>query len=1000
MVIPSTPPISNAYTRITAGVPSVSDEFAAEVLKRDFNISAKVVRRLPGETDCNFFVSDDLGREFVLKVAGQDESDSVKLQQLALFAAEASSAELPVPRLVRTVQDNAQVVVDVGDATYIARVLTWCHGEHLSDVRLRSDELLDDIGRQAGKLAQAISQAANEEDSPGHYWDLRNAHQIIDDNLPSIADPEVHGLITYAKSLSSAVMKHFDVLPEALVHHDLNALNILVERAQNRNRVSGIIDFGDITRTARISDLAILIASVSRGQADPLRIAEILTKSYAESVPLSQSEINSLFPLIVLRTAQVLVTTARLAAENKPGDDRHRSSAVKEQLESLAALSPAYATAVLRKACGYSPLPEAEKVLDYLRTTRLNSVLAGDLAPLNLSASSAIFDEADASQPETLVEAARLAVEQIKPSIGVRPYGEPAFLSPSLRADGVQQAVNAPLGLSFFVDDQTTVYAPSDGTICWTAQQNEVLIRHEPETDVVFWTRIRGLHPSVEVGDSVGAGQSIGQAARSAEPSDFLRQAVTAQLLTVNPAEIDIPFEVRRDELPIWSQYSPDPSRLSGGEISAWQPTLPKALAGRKKYLPETHPTYFEQPINMVRAKDCYFYDEESRGYLDALNNVTLLGHCHPRLTTAASSQLKRLNTNSRFVYDALTEYTEALTETLPDGLDVVYMLNSGSEANDLALRMARHITGRHDFVIIDDAYHGYTSLVSDVSPSRYKYYGKPDFTHATLNPDRYRGKYGYDDPDAGAHFAQHTIDLFDELIAQGKPPAAFIYEPLLAGGGQVVLPPGYLATIQAAAKARGIMTISDEVQVGFGRLGEAMWGFQTQGPEVTPDFVTMGKAMGNGFPVSAMVTTRENSKRFDENGRFFATYGGNPVACAVALELLKVLKDEGLQENALHVGEYFRQRLWSLAERHPIIGDVRGQGFYSGVEFVLNHESKEPAIEETLKICDRLKDRGMLVYPTGRYWNILKLKPPMTFTRENADTFVNVLDEVLERGW
>ncbi|XAZ33254.1 aminotransferase class III-fold pyridoxal phosphate-dependent enzyme [Paenarthrobacter ureafaciens] len=193
---------------------------------------------------------------------------------------------------------------------------------------------------------------------------------------------------------------------------------------------------------------------------------------------------------------------------------------------------------------------------------------------------------------------------------------------------------------------------------------------------------------------------------------------------------------------------------------------------------------------------------------------------------------------------------------------------------------------------------------------------------------------------------------------------------------------------------------MSDEVQVGFGRLGEAMWGFQTQGPEVVPDFVTMGKAMGNGFPVAAMVTTRENSRRFDENGRFFATYGGNPVASAVALELLHILRDEGLQENALHVGEYFRQQLWTLAERHPLIGDVRGQGFYSGVEFVLDRETKDPAIEETLKICDRLKDRGMLVYPTGRYWNILKLKPPMTFTRQNADTFVQVLDEVLERGW
>ncbi|WP_217376396.1 aminotransferase class III-fold pyridoxal phosphate-dependent enzyme [Paenarthrobacter ureafaciens] len=1000
MSISSTSSIGSDYSRIAAGVPSINNELAAEILRNDFNIGAVALRRLPGETDCNFYACDGAGSEYVLKIAPKDELAAVKLQQLALEETQTKDAELPVPRVIRSTQNDPQVLIGTGQGTYVARVLTWRHGESLSNIPLRSDELLADIGHQAGKLAAAMAETADDGECPRHYWDLRNAHSVIDAGISHITEPELRDSVQYAQSLAMATVNDFDLLPQSLVHHDLNALNILVERTQNRNRVSGIIDFGDVTRTARVSDLAILVASVSRGQTDPLRTAEILTRSYAESVPLTESEVEALFPLVLLRTAQVLVTTERLAAEKKPGDGRHRSSAIKEQLTSLARLSQPYFTAVLRRASGYSPLPGASETIGHIRKNRLHALIAGELQTLNLSASSPVFDDADASKPSTLAEAAHRAVEELKPSIAVRPYGEPSFLIPALRADGIQQAVNTPLGLSFFVGNGTSVFAPADGTIVGSKKPNTVTIRHEPGNDVVFWTRITNVNPSMRIGDAVTAGQIIGHSAQGADASDFLTQAVTAQLLTVDPTEIDVPFEVRRDELPIWSQFSPDPTQLSGGVIGEWQPTLPKALEGRKKYLPETHPTYFEQPINMVRAKDCYFYDEESRAYLDALNNVTLLGHCHPRLTKAASTQLKRLNTNSRFVYDALTEYTEALTKTLPNGLDVVYMLNSGSESNDLALRMARHITGRQDFVIIDDAYHGYTSLVSDVSPSRYKYYGKPDFTHATLNPDRYRGKFGYEDPDAGAHYAQHTIDLFDELIAKGRPPAAFIYEPLLAGGGQVVLPPGYLAAIQAAAKERGILTISDEVQVGFGRLGEAMWGFQTQGPEVVPDFVTMGKAMGNGFPVAAMVTTRENSRRFDENGRFFATYGGNPVASAVALELLHILRDEGLQENALHVGEYFRQQLWTLAERHPLIGDVRGQGFYSGVEFVLDRETKDPAIEETLKICDRLKDRGMLVYPTGRYWNILKLKPPMTFTRQNADTFVQVLDEVLERGW
>lgn len=453
-----------------------------------------------------------------------------------------------------------------------------------------------------------------------------------------------------------------------------------------------------------------------------------------------------------------------------------------------------------------------------------------------------------------------------------------------------------------------------------------------------------------------------------------------------------VPGSVAADDAPMWRELLLDPSPLVGTG-AAWTSATPRALESRERHLPRTHPTYFSAPVNMVRARDCRFYDETGRGYLDALNNVTLLGHGHPRLIDAATRQLRRLNTNSRFVYDVLTEYAEALTATLPDGLDVVYFLNSGSEANDLALRMARYISGRDNVVIIDDAYHGYTTTVADVSPSRYKHYGKPDTTHPTPVPDRYRGAYGYDDPDAGAKYARHVIDELDRVN-----PAAFLYEALLAGGGQVVLPPGYLAPIHDAARQRGVFTIADEVQVGFGRLGEAFWGFQTQ--DVVPDFVTMGKAMGNGFPVSALVTTREISAAFDRTGKFFSTYGGNPVACAVGLELLRVMADEGLQHNALTVGQYLRDQLSELATRHPLIGDVRGQGFYSGVEFVLDRTTKQPAIPETLTICERMKEQGVLVYPTGPSWNILKIKPPLTFTRAHADEMTTALDRVLEAGW
>ncbi|WP_131742890.1 aminotransferase class III-fold pyridoxal phosphate-dependent enzyme, partial [Actinomadura roseirufa] len=578
-------------------------------------------------------------------------------------------------------------------------------------------------------------------------------------------------------------------------------------------------------------------------------------------------------------------------------------------------------------------------------------------------------------------------------------YGEPRFLAPARRGSGGGEVA---LGIDLFAAPGTPVRAPLAGRVEATGTAGtDLVLAHEPAPGVRFSTLYTGLATGLAEGADVPAGAPLGHVAAGAADGLPPRLRIQATAVPVT-AWTSVPRDAPDHEREPWRALFPDPTPLLGAQdaVAAWEPAGERALRGRHAHLPNSHPTYFDRPITMVRARDCSFYDERGRSYLDALNNVTLAGHGHPRLVEAASRQLGRLNTNTRFVYEVLSEYAERLTATLPDGLDVVYFVNSGSEANDLALRMSRYLTKREDVVIIDDAYHGYTSVVADVSPSRYRHYGKPDTTHPTPVPDRYRGPYGYDDPDAGARYAGHVAETFDRLAAEGRPPAAFLFEALLAGGGQVVLPPGYLASVFAAAARHGALTIADEVQVGFGRLGEAFWGFQTQGPDVVPDFVTMGKAMGNGFPVAAMVTTREISQAYDPAGKFFSTYGGNPVACAVGLELLNVVADEGLQENALVTGQYLRDRLAALMDRHELIGDVRGQGFYSGVEFVRDRATKEPASEETLLVCERLKDRGVLVYPTGPSWNILKLKPPLTFSRADADEFTTALDAVLEEGW
>ncbi|MFI0367942.1 aminotransferase class III-fold pyridoxal phosphate-dependent enzyme [Actinomadura sp. 1N219] len=991
------------FERITAGVPELADERLREVLRDRYGVDAASLRRLAGETDQNTHVVDAGGAEYVLKVSDPADRRAIDFQTALLAHLAERDLGVVVPRAVADVSGAPVTSVpDGGGRELPVRLLTWVPGAPLAEVGRRSSELLADVGAVAGRLTAATAEFVHTDPPAPHYWEFPHAGAVLAASIGHVGDASLRAA---AESLRDRYVPLLDErlpeLPVAVVHHDLNAFNILVRRDGGRRRVAGVIDFGDALPTARIADLAVLASSVMRGAANPLAVLATLAAAYHDARPLTVAELDVLFPLVAVRSATVAVTAARLDAERRHGDPRHRSAAAADLMRTLSDVPADVGRAAIRHACGLPAHPSGPAVTTWLADNAASAVapVDGSLAPVDLSASSAIYDDADPRDHDALRTAAGAEIVRRRPGVPVGRYAEPRFLAPRRRrSTGPDEPANVHLGIDLFAGAGTPVRAPLPGRVEEAADSGLVLL-HEPTEGVRFRTLYTGLTGAAAVGDEIAAGARIGEIA----PGGALPPHVRVQ---VSVAPLDgwtgVPAAVPDSESAMWQGLFPDPTPLLGAQnaVTPWTSGIGKALEGRRTHLPDSHPMYFKRPISMVRARDCRFYDEEGRSYLDALNNVTLVGHSHPRLVETAARQLGRLNTNTRFVYDTLTEYAERLTATLPDGLDVVYFVNSGSEANDLALRMSRYLTKRDDVVIIDDAYHGYTSVVSDVSPSRYKHYGKPDTTHPTPNPDRYRGAYGYDDPDAGAKYARHVIDEFDRLATEGRAPAAYLFEALLAGGGQVVLPPGYLAPIFAAASERGVLTIADEVQVGFGRLGEAFWGFQTQGPDVVPDFVTMGKAMGNGFPMAAMVTTREISRAFDPTGRFFSTYGGNPVACAVGLELLNVVADEGLQHNALVVGQYLRDRLSGLADRHPLIGDVRGQGFYSGVEFVLDRESKEPASDETLIICERLKDEGVLVYPTGPAWNILKLKPPLTFTRADADEFTDTLDDILETGW
>ena len=418
-------------------------------------------------------------------------------------------------------------------------------------------------------------------------------------------------------------------------------------------------------------------------------------------------------------------------------------------------------------------------------------------------------------------------------------------------------------------------------------------------------------------------------------------------------------------------------------------------LKNRQRLIaPSVSPSY-ETPLKILQGKGQYLYDYNGRPFLDLYNNVCHVGHCHPRVVKAGQAQMARLNTNTRYLYDGLTEYAQRLCETLPGELDTCFFVNSGSEANELALRIARAHTRQTDMLVVDNAYHGHTSSMIDMSP--YKFMGKggsgkPEpWVHVMPVADGYRGRFKGQGRETGVAYGDEVGEL---LKAIDTPIAGFITESLRSCGGQVIPPAGYFETAFRHVRAAGGLCIADEVQVGFGRVGSHFWAFELQ--NVVPDIVVMGKPIGNGHPMAAVVTRKEIAESFANGMEFFATFGGNPVSCAIGMAVLDVIQEQDLQAKAAQVGARMLAGLEKLKDKHEIIGDVRGIGLFIGIELVTDRETLAPATRKASEMVNRLKNRGILLGTDGPYSNVIKIKPPMVITSADADMFVRVFDDAL----
>ncbi len=966
--------------------PAVDATEAARLLREAFGVEGEL-HELWSHQDRNFRVDTPGGERFVFKVAREGLGRSaLEAENAAMLRAAAAGLpfDVPVPQPALDGALIARLSTGAG-AEHDLRLVTWLEGEPIAEGHLPVPFL-----RSHGRMAAQIARAMDGFDHPALdralQWDVRHAGAVVAALAPFAGSAARRALLESAMARADAALGPLAAgLRVQALHQDVTDVNTLVRRDEAGQPVpTGLIDFGDLSRTWLAAELAVTIAADAFHALEaPVQAAREVARGFLAVQPLTEPELAALWPMAVARAAAVAISGDQQAALDP---DNAYVASVRDgewaALEAVAAVPFALAEEAFREAAGLGP-------------ARAASVPAIVVPPINGLAGAPVLDlstATDALPSRATGDASAVApVVLAAGPVAIGRWGEARLADAML--DSAAEPDSVHLGADLFAPAGTPVTAPVGG-----------LLRRRPDGVVVrsdaFDLILEGVRAEAPDGASVAAGERLGSVA--AGPPDGLPPRVHAQVLLV--PGLDAPRRTAASLASAWRRLCPDPSAYLGlapGAAAAPPDDAAELLARRGRVLADVQVHYYGAPPRIERGWRQHLVDTRGRAYVDAVNNVAVLGHSHPAVEAAVRRQLARLNTNSRFLYGVMVEFAEALAARFPPPLDTVFLVNTGSEANELALRLARTATGSEDVLCVRGAYHGWTGAADAITTSALdnpRALGtRPAWVHPVEPPNTYRGRHR--GPDAGTRYADDVRGVLQSLAADGRAPSAFIAEPLYGNAGGVVLPDGYLREVYAAVRAAGGLAIGDEVQTGYSRLGAHQWAFEQQG--VVPDIVTVAKAAGNGMAVGAVVTTRAVAEAFAAEGSFFSSVGGSPVSCAAGLAVLETIDREGLRENAREVGGHLKAGLEQVAAAHPeIVGAVHGMGLYLGVELVRDRATLEPAEAEARAICERMLELGVIVQPTGDGNNVLKVKPPLCIDRRSADLVVAALERTLREGW
>lgn len=984
--------------------------------------------KLDGEYDQNYVFEGHFGRHiFKVMRKGCDLAFvTTQITVLQHLATQDIAANTPI--VIKALSGDYIVRIPGENGERVGWMTDFLSGDLMASSRPWTPKLGHSLGEALGQLDVSLAGLSHLEFPNDLKWDLLKA-AWIKEKIPLIeaknSTSRVTMLVTLIKQFES-LLPQLVKCPRTVIHGDANEMNVFVSGTP-ADQVTGLIDFGDMSVSARIAEAAIAAAYIMMDADDPLANAAAVLAGYHKSNPLQATEIELFFPAVLMRLAvSVTVSTERKIAEPDNPYLVQNEAPAWRLLERFHSTDTQLITAYFRAACELDASDTCAEVSAWLHEAKggFSPLLAvtplSHAHKLDLSFASAVAvntPEAPNARGLNYCIAKDLAAAGTDVAVGGWGEARPIYTGAAYGHTGpdpLGPIRTHHLGVDITIAAGSELFAPLGGTV-WAVGYapgpldygGYLILEHLLPTGTKFFSLYGHIAPEslthLPAGTAVEAGDPIGKIGNYNENGGWWPH-VHLQLMTEEPMGDGTPPGAC--EIQFWPAASalfPNPAAFLNLDRTAteWHPPpLQQTLKKRLDLSVKNQKLSYDQPLHVTRGWKHFLTDQEGRNYIDAYNNVPHVGHANTAVIKAVTDQMQLVSTNTRYLHESLINYAEALTSKLPKQLSKCLFTSSASEANELAIRLARKATGAKNMLVMEHGYHGVTTGAMAISP--YKFSQKTgerqeDWVHVTPQPDSYRGRYqGSENP--ARDCVIDTQAIIDQLHEGDQKIAGYISECLPSVGGQIVLPNGFLKAVYSAVRAAGGLCIADDVQTSLGRLGDFFWGFEYQ--DVVPDILVLGKPLGNGYPLAAVVTTPEVAESFAEGPEFFSTFGGSTVSCTAGLAVLNAITDGNLQENAQCVGAHLKTGFSKLQTTYPVIGDIRGMGLFWGLDLVLDRGTRAPATQIADYVKNRLYDKRVLIGTDGPFDNVLKVRPPLTFDKPSADVLLHQLNIIFaEKG-